>query len=121
MNQGKKIFGYELIINLVDCSLTVLESEKKLKEYVDSLCRLIEMKKFGKTILKYFGENKDFTKGYSLVQLIETSSIVGHFSEKWLTAYINIFSCQKYDHKVARKFSQEFFQAKRATSRLLIR
>ncbi|MCF7873586.1 MAG: S-adenosylmethionine decarboxylase [Candidatus Omnitrophica bacterium] len=117
----KKTYGYELIINLNGCNLDILSSKKKLQCYVDQLCELINMKKFGKTILKYFGKNKDFTKGYSLVQLIETSSITGHFSDKWLTAYINIFSCQPYDHKKARKFTKQFFQAKKISSQLIIR
>ena len=121
MKTKKKIYGYELIINLEGCDKKVLTSEKKLQTYVDLLCRLIRMKKFGKTILKYFGENKDFTKGYSLVQLIETSAIVGHFSDNWLTAYINIFSCQKFDQKKARKFTKEFFSAKKISSRTLVR
>jgi S-adenosylmethionine/arginine decarboxylase-like enzyme len=121
MKKNKKIFGYELIINLKGCNFDTLTSKRSLQSYVDQLCDLIKMKKFGKTILKYFGESKDFTKGYSLVQLIETSSITGHFSDKWNTAYINIFSCQAYDHKVARKFTKKFFQAKKISSHLIIR
>lgn len=121
MKKNQKIYGYELIINLGDCNPEILSSKKSLQSYVNRLCELIEMKKFGKTILKYFGENKDFTKGYSLVQLIETSSITGHFSDKWNTAYINIFSCQEYDHKKARRFTKRFFQASKISSRLFIR
>ncbi|MFO8052954.1 MAG: S-adenosylmethionine decarboxylase [Candidatus Omnitrophota bacterium] len=121
MKKKKKIFGYELIINLKGCNPEILSSKKKLQEYVDQLCELIKMKKFGKTILNYFGENKDFTKGYSLVQLIETSSITGHFSDKWNAAYLNIFSCQDYNHKTARRFTKKFFQAKKMSSRLIIR
>jgi S-adenosylmethionine/arginine decarboxylase-like enzyme len=121
MKKNQKIYGYELIINLGGCNPEVLSSKKSLQSYVNRLCDLIEMKKFGKTILKYFGENKDFTKGYSLVQLIETSSITGHFSDKWNTAYINIFSCQEYDHKKARRFTKNFFQASKISSRLFIR
>lgn len=121
MKEKKQIYGYELTLNLKGCSRQVLSSKKELQAYVDQLCKLIKMKKFGKTILKYFGENKDFTKGYSLVQLIETSSITGHFSDKWKAAYINIFSCQEYDHKKARSFTKEFFQATKISSRLLIR
>lgn len=121
MKKGKQIFGYELIINLRGCDKEVLTSKKKLQSYVDQLCDLIKMKKFGKTILKYFGENKDFTKGFSLVQLIETSSITGHFSDNWNAAYLNIFSCQKYDHHKARKFTKDFFRAKKVSSRLLVR
>lgn len=119
--RNDKIYGYELILNLKGCNRDTLASKKKLQNYVDQLCELIKMKKFGKTTLKYFGENKDFTKGYTLVQLIETSSITGHFSDLWSTAYINIFSCQKYNQHRARSFTKDFFEAKRTSSRFLIR
>ena len=117
----KKIYGYELVIDLYDCNRKVLTSKRKLQEYVDRLCKLIKMEKFGKTLLPYFGENADFTKGYSLVQLIETSSITGHFSDFWGRAYINVFSCKKFDHLAAKKFTRQFFQAKRVRNRFLIR
>ncbi|MDD5503955.1 MAG: S-adenosylmethionine decarboxylase [Candidatus Omnitrophica bacterium] len=117
----KKTYGYELIMDLSDCDLGVISSKKKLKEYVDTLCKLIKMKQFGKTLIPYFGSNAAYTKGYSLVQLIETSSITGHFSEFWKTAYINIFSCLEYDEKKAREFTKEFFKAKKARCRFITR
>lgn len=118
---NKKIFGYELIMDLTGCDKGVISSKKKLWIYADELCRLIDMKKYGKTLLPYFGEKEPQTKGYSLVQLIETSSITGHFSEYWETAYINIFSCKPYDHKLAKKFTKEFFKAKAIKSRFIVR
>jgi S-adenosylmethionine/arginine decarboxylase-like enzyme len=117
----KEIYGYELILDLYGCNSEVIASKKKLQEYVDKLCKLIKMRKFGKTLIPYFGQAKAYTKGYSLVQLIETSSIVGHFSDLWGRAYINIFSCKKFDHKLAKEFSRKFFSAKKVTSQLLVR
>lgn len=115
------IFGYELVMDLYDCDKTVISSKKKLQEYVDELCKLIKMVKYGKTLLPYFGEKCAFTKGHSLVQLIETSSITGHFSELWNTAYINIFSCKEYDQQLAKQFTRQFFSAKRMKSKFLTR
>ena len=117
----KKIYGYELVMDLAGCDQQVLTSRKKLQEYTDMLCKLIKMKKFGKTLLPYFGTKQAFTKGYSLIQLIETSSITGHFSDHWGTAYINIFSCQYFDRKAAKKFTRQFFKAKTLKNRFLIR
>lgn len=117
----KKIFGYELILDLYGCDKNVITSRKKLKEYVDSLCKLIKMKQFGKTLIPYFGQKAAHTKGYSLVQLIETSSITGHFSDYWQTAYINIFSCKQYDHKKAEDFTRNFFKAKKVKVNFLTR
>ncbi|MBP7088636.1 MAG: S-adenosylmethionine decarboxylase [Candidatus Omnitrophica bacterium] len=118
---AKDIFGYELVVNLYECDKSIITSKKKLQEYVDKLCKLIKMKKYGKTLLPYFGEKAVHTKGYSLVQLIETSSITGHFSDFWARAYINIFSCKSYDHLLAKEFTRKFFKAKRIKTKLLIR
>jgi len=117
----KRIYGYELILDLSGCDLKIICSKRKLQQYATQLCKFIKMKKFGDTIVEYFGEEQDFTKGYSLVQLIETSSITGHFSDSWKTAYINIFSCLKFDEKKAKKFTRQFFKAKSAKSRFIIR
>jgi S-adenosylmethionine/arginine decarboxylase-like enzyme len=108
-------------MDLSGCDTKVLSSRKKLQEYVDKLCKLINMKKYGKTLIPFFGDNAAYTKGYSLVQLIETSSITGHFSDLWQTAYINIFSCRAYDKEKAKKFTREFFKAKKLRNRFLIR
>lgn len=121
MVKNKKIYGYELVMDLSGCDPKVLSSKKKLQEYVDKLCALIKMKKYGKTLLPYFGLKEAFTKGYSLVQLIETSSITGHFSEFWGKAYINIFSCKKFSSQVAKRFTRRFFRAKAVKNRFLIR
>ena len=117
----EKAFGYELIIDLERCDKEIISSKNKLKTYVDKLCKLIKMEKYGKIILPYFGELAEHTKGYSLVQFIETSSITGHFSDLWRKAYINIFSCKWFDKKIARKFTKDFFKAQTMTSRFIAR
>ncbi len=117
----KKIYGYELVMDLEGCAKEVLTSRRKLKEYVDKLCKLIKMKPYGKTLIPHFGTKVSFTKGYSLVQLIETSSITGHFSEFWRTAYINIFSCKKYNHDLAKKFTHQFFKANGIKTKFITR
>lgn len=115
------VFGYELVLDLSGCDVGVMSSKKKLTEYVDTLCKLIDMKKYGKVQLPYFGLEKPHTKGYSLLQFIETSSITGHFSEYWRKSYINIFSCKPYDRALATKFTKEFFKAEKVRARFLTR
>jgi S-adenosylmethionine/arginine decarboxylase-like enzyme len=117
----KDIYGYELIIDLYECDKDIITSKNRLQQYVNKLCKLIRMKKYGETFLPYFGEKQTYTKGYSLVQLIETSSITGHFSDYWRRAYINIFSCKKFNHLKAKDFTRHFFKAKKIKTRFIIR
>uniref|UniRef100_A0A6M3IRP7 Putative S-adenosylmethionine decarboxylase n=1 Tax=viral metagenome TaxID=1070528 RepID=A0A6M3IRP7_9ZZZZ len=117
----KEIFGYELIMDVPGCDLSIMSSKRKLEEYADSLCRLVGMKKYGKTQLPYFGANELYTKGYSMLQFIETSSITGHFSEYWKKAYINLFSCKEYDHLSVVDFTKTFFKSNDIKYKLLVR
>lgn len=119
MKHQFKIFGEELIMDLYDCKPEVLRSKKKILEYLNKICKLIKMKKYGKPIIKWFG--KDFATGFSFVQLIETSSIVGHLSEAFNRAYINIFSCKIFNEKKALNFTKKFFQAKKIKKTILVR
>lgn len=114
-------FGQELILNLYDCSPEVIRSRKKLQVFVDRLCKLIKMKKYGRTLIPHFGHDNPITAGYSLVQLIETSSITGHFSELWNSVYLNVFSCKSFDADKAAQFAKQFFGAKRIKKRVIPR
>jgi len=116
-----KVYGKELILDLEDCDPKIIRSKKKISEYSNQLCNLIKVKKYGKAIIERFGFGKDFTAGYSLVQLLESSAVTGHFSELWNKAFINIFSCKLFDEKKAIDFTKKFFKAKKVKKRVLIR
>ncbi|MFW6255955.1 MAG: S-adenosylmethionine decarboxylase [Candidatus Sumerlaeota bacterium] len=117
----KVTFGWELIIDLYDCDQKRISTAEDIQNYARQLCDVIEMKAYGEPQTPYFGENNEHTKGYSLLQFIETSSITGHFSEGTGAAYINIFSCKPYSVEKAEAFTQEYFGAKRINSRFLVR
>ena len=117
----KKNYGKELILDLFECDPKIIRSKKKILEYSNKICNLIKMKKYGKPICERFGFGKDFTAGFSLVQLIESSLVSGHFSELWSKVYINIFSCKNFDDKKAAAFTEKFFKAKKIKNRVLIR
>jgi len=108
------IFGKETTIDLYKCKAI---AESDLKQYVKELCKLIDMKPYGEPQIPYFGN--DFTEGYTLVQLMETSSIVGHFTKD--SAYINIFSCKPYNEFEAIEFTRNFFKARRLEVNILKR
>jgi len=117
----KKVYGKELILDLENCEPKVIRSKRKILEYINQLCDLLKVKKYGKPIIERFGFGKDFAGGYSIVQLIETSSITGHFSELWNMAFINVFSCKLFDDKKVTDFTKKFFQAKKIKKKILVR
>ena len=114
-------FGWELIMDLYECDRRKISDEGSIKRYATEICKVIDMKPYGEPMTPYFGEQQEHTKGYSLLQFIETSSITGHFSEETGAAYINVFSCRKYDIDRAEEFTKKYFQAQRVTSRYIVR
>jgi S-adenosylmethionine decarboxylase len=115
-------YGQELILNLYDCSPEKISSEGEIKKFVVELCdAVIKMKRYGEPFIPHFGHGNPMTSGYSLVQLIETSSVTAHFSEYKKSVYINIFSCAWYDPVKTRDFCVTFFEAKRFEEHLIMR
>lgn len=121
MTNSDGAFGMEVVLDLHGCRPETIRSPDLLTGYVRQLCRLIDMKPYGDPFLARFGLNDPKATGYSLVQLIETSSITGHFSEQWNSGYLNIFSCKEFDAEVATRFTQEFFAASSVDQRILVR
>jgi len=106
-----ELFGQELTIDLKNCDHETICSEEKLREFIDQLCILIDMKKFGEPFIERFALHSEIAAGYSCAQMIKTSLISGHFSEYIDNAYINIFSCKNFDAEVAVEFTKDFFGA----------
>lgn len=118
----KDYFGQELILNLYGCDLKKISSGKEIKKFVVTLCDdVIKMKRYGNALIPHFGHDNPITSGYSLVQLIETSSVTAHFSEFKKSVYLNIFSCAWFDPKKTEQFCKKFFGAKRVESHIIKR
>jgi S-adenosylmethionine decarboxylase len=114
------VFGWHVVLDLVECNDNIFDAAK-IKEYAERLCEVLKMKKYGEALIPYFGVESEITKGHSLVQLIETSAIMGHFSEYYRSAHIDIFSCKAYDQKEAMRFTQDFFGGKISKCDFIVR
>lgn len=118
----KDHFGQELILNLYGCNSKKISSAAEIKKFVVQLCdEVIHMKRYGRALVPHFGHDNPISSGYSLVQLIETSSVTAHFSEYKKSVYLDIFSCAWFDVKKTTEFCKKFFGAQKVTSKLLLR
>jgi len=115
-----KAWGLSTSVDLYNCNPQIIRDAEAIKRYVKELCELIEMKQFGETQVVNFGEDEKVA-GYSMVQLIETSLISGHFTNKSNNAYIDIFSCKYYDPSVVAKFTKNFFKSKKVKTHHILR
>ena len=87
-------------------------SKDHITQFAVDLAKHIDMKRYGEPQVVFFGDEPK-VQGYSLVQLIETSMISGHFAEDTDRAFIDIFSCKEFGPKDAAEFSQKFFGAEK--------
>ncbi len=117
--EKENAWGLLSSIDIYECDPERIKNKEAIIEYVSRLCKLIEMKQYGEPIVVHFGKGE--TKGFSLVQLIETSLISGHFANESNRAFIDIFSCKFYDPEKAAKFSMEFFGGSHYRLNTLIR
>jgi len=117
--EKENAWGLLSSIDIYDCDPEKIKSKEAIVEYVSRLCQLIDMKQYGEPIVVHFGKGQ--TEGFSLVQLIETSLISGHFANESNRAFIDIFSCKPYDPEKAAEFSKDFFGGSSYRLNVLIR
>ena len=107
-------WGYHLVLDVKSCKEDTATDFTFIKSSIEDLVGVIGMTAFGECVLKHFGDGKFDSEGKSLagwtaIQLIETSNIIAHFCDETGDAYIDIFSCQEFDHEIASNFIKERF------------
>jgi S-adenosylmethionine/arginine decarboxylase-like enzyme len=103
-----KAWGYMLSLDLGRCCPTAIRSSFIINHFTKKLVQDIDMKAFGEPQIIMFGEGNK--KGYTLVQLIETSNITAHFCEQDNAVFLDIFSCKPYDKQVAINCVKDYFK-----------
>lgn len=112
MNEAisKNAWGIASAIDIYNCNPDTIRDADAIRRFVVELCDLIEMKRFGETQVVHFGEDEKVA-GYSMVQLIETSLISGHFANLSNAVYLDVFSCKPYLPERVKDFAEKFFEA----------
>lgn len=113
-------WGLTLSLDLYDCDELLITSRPHISNYAIEICEVINMRRYGEPLIEWFGREEK-VKGFTLVQLIETSSITAHFAQQKKAAYIDIFSCKLFDVNSALNFTFDFFKAKNSMFSLLHR
>lgn len=111
--------GQLTIINLKECDKNLVKDKEALSKFGKEICKVIKMNPYGEPIIKRFGKGK--LRGYSLIQLIETSNITVHLDEFENKAFIDIFSCKKFNPIKAKNFSKNYFKAKKVKCKTIFR
>ena len=102
-------WGYHLILDCKSGNIDQVSSAENIKRFVQELVSQIDMVAYGDPVVEHFATHDKDAAGYSLVQLIETSSITGHFVDQNGDCYIDIFSCKEFDIKTAQTVVDKYF------------
>jgi S-adenosylmethionine/arginine decarboxylase-like enzyme len=103
-------WGVSTCIDLYHCDPQLIRCASSIRRFVAELIELIEMRAYGPCRVVHFGQDARVA-GFSMVQLIETSCITGHFANESNHAYLDLFSCKPYSVDKAAAFCQTFFKA----------
>jgi S-adenosylmethionine/arginine decarboxylase-like enzyme len=96
-----------------------IRSADNIRDFSKRLVKDIKMVPYGEPQIIMFGTGNK--KGYTLVQLIETSNICAHFVEETDDMYLDVFSCKEFDPVLVKSIVQYHFQPDRCDSLMLHR
>lgn len=103
----KTFWGLEYTIDASGCSHEALSDKETIRQFTLDLVKEIGMVAYGEPQIVHFGS--DTAKGYTLVQLIETSNITAHFSESKNEIYLNVFSCSSFEKETVNRVFVKYF------------
>src|SRR5690349_17839595 len=102
--EEKGYWGYHLILDCRGCDIKSAVFERNnIERFIKKLVEAIDMKAFGEPLIEHFATHDPNKGGYSLVQLIETSSLTGHFVDLNGDAYFDIFSCKPFSSETVKE------------------
>jgi len=104
-------WGYHLILDCGHCDPIKMSNYANVDKWIRQLVKAIEMQPIGEPRIEYTaGEFLD-KAGFTVVQVIVTSSIVAHFVDNLNQIYLDVFSCKQFDSAVVERSMIDYFDA----------
>jgi S-adenosylmethionine decarboxylase len=104
------MWGRHLVLDCAACDREAVRSGEGIREFCEELIASIGMVAYGEPLLEHFAMHLPEAAGYSLVQLIETSAVTGHFCDASGDIYLDVFSCKDFDPEVAIEVVRRYFR-----------
>ena len=90
-----------MVLDCSSCDRAAVRDADAIRKFCADLVSSIGMVAYGEPVLEHFATHLPEAAGYSLVQLIETSAVTGHFCDASGDAYLDVFSCKDFDPEIA--------------------
>ena len=117
---SKKHWGYHTIMDINGVDNSKLKDEKLIIDFIKTLVKKIDMIAVGEPVIKYLLEGQP-NAGYSVMQLIETSSITCHFVDKHNSMYLDVFSCKSFNPNDVSDLVEEYFEPTKIEKMMIFR
>jgi len=108
------------MLDVKGCEINRATDPEYIKHFTKELVNLIDMVPYGEPQLVHFAEGTE-KAGWTVIQLIETSNIMGHFLDNSGDLYMDIFSCKNFDENKVIDAINQFFKPERIKPRFLRR
>jgi len=115
------MWGRHLILDCSACEREAVRDGDAIREFCEDLVPSIGMVAYGGPVIEHFATHLPEAAGYSLVQLIETSAVTGHFCDASGDAYLDVFSCKDFDPEVAIHVVERHFSPRSIRQTELVR
>jgi len=97
-------FGYHIMVDCSDiqCDIELLNNKDYLKSFIKDMLKATDMTAWGSPVLQRLTVDEGFPEhlsGYSIVQLIHTSSLTVHICDLSKTLYFDLFSCKSFKNE----------------------
>lgn len=119
IHEDKTFYGKHLMISVKNCNEKVIQKHE-LKKFVTELVVKIKMEKLGPIIVEKVDE-KNIYDGYSIVQIIKTSTITMHTYHYSRDFYLDVFSCKDYDVNIILVFIEHIFEPDTISKQVIYR
>lgn len=114
-------WGYHLILDCSGCDQKLMSDRTNVDRWIRTLVRDIDMQPIGEPVIDYTAGEFPDKAGFTVVQIIVTSSIVAHFIDRDGHIYLDVFSCKTFDPEVVKRSMKEFFGCSAAREYFLTR
>ena len=112
-------WGKHLILDAAKCRGSSIRNATHIHHFTKELVKRIDMVAYGEPQIVMFGSGNK--KGYTLVQLIETSNITAHFVEETDDMYLDVFSCKDFDPAIVQSLVDTYFAPEHVRTHTLTR
>lgn len=119
---NKKVFGYQLVVDLYSCRDAVCDDLNLCYDFLDKVVEFLKMEKQAPPNI-FISDSKKYPDKAGLsgwVPLIESSVVIHTLSKKNFIT-VDVYSCKEFDPKSTEEYVRNFFGAKLAKSQFFYR